>query len=228
MISATISTSSSGILASGNLGEINRMLFKAVGKALTSEASGLRDEVRRHVDSQMSVQRKGFLKSFRVKVLDQDPNRLPGMVIGSRIPWSGVHENGVTINGKMLIPIHGRVGRKAFKAYITELLRSGNAYFVKKDGKVILMAENIKENDRPLAGFKRRFRKAEGIARLKRGADIPIAVLVSKVTLRKRLDVLGVVVRRLPSLCEAIGSEIVATLKQLGWRRNDRCKSGIS
>jgi hypothetical protein len=66
------------------------MLFKAVGKALTREASGLRDEVRHHVESQMEIKRKGFLKSFRVKVLDQDPNRLSGMVIGSRIPWSGV------------------------------------------------------------------------------------------------------------------------------------------
>jgi hypothetical protein len=160
----------------------------------------------------MQVKRKGFLKSFRAKVLDQDPNRLPGMVIGSRIPWSGVHENSVTISGKMLIPIHGRLGRKAFKASVTELLRSGNAYFIKKDGKVILMAENIKENDKPLAGFKRRYRKAEGISRLRRGADIPIAVLVSRVTLRKRLDVEGLVTSRLTRLCDAIGSEVAREL----------------
>lgn len=38
------------------------------------------------------------------------------------------------------------------------------------------MAENIKENDKLLAGFKRRYRKAGGISRLKRGADIPLAV----------------------------------------------------
>ena len=55
-------------------------------------------------------------------------------------------------------------------------MRSGNAYFIKRGGRTILMAENIKENDRPLAGFKRRHRKAEGIKRLKRGADIPIAI----------------------------------------------------
>jgi hypothetical protein len=67
-------------------------------------------------------------------------------------------------------------------------------------------------NDKPLAGFKRRYRKAEGISRLKRGADIPIAVLVSKVTLRKRLEVEGVVRSRLPRICEAIGAEIAAVL----------------
>lgn len=89
-------------------------------------------------------------------------------------------------------------------------MRGGNAYFIKKNGKVILMAENIKEHDRPLSGFKRRYRKAEGIKRLKRGADIPIAVLVSKVTLRKRLDVEGVVRQRIPALRTAIEKEIGA------------------
>ena len=212
MFTVTLTKANTGLLASNGPGALQQLLSKAVGKAMKKEAQAIRDEVRSHVDSQMQVKRKGFLKSFRAKVLDQDPNRLPGMVVGSRIPWSGIHENGVTISGKMLIPIHGRLDRKAFKAYITELLRSGNAYFIKKDGKVILMAENIKENDKPLAGFKRRYRKAEGISRLKRGADIPIAVLVSRVTLRKRLDVEGLVVRRLPRICEAIGSEIVATL----------------
>ena len=70
------------------------------------------------------------------------------------------------------------------------LIRSGNAWFVKNaKGHVVLMAENIVDNDKPLAGFKRRYRKNAGIKRLKRGADIPIAVLVPKVTLKKRLDV---------------------------------------
>lgn len=212
MFTVTLSRVNAGLLAMRGPGAVQQLLSKAVGKALAKETSAIRNEVRSHVASQMQVKRKGFLKSFRAKVLDQDPNRLPGMVIGSRIPWSGVHENGVTISGKMLIPIHGRLGRKAFKTYIAELLRSGNAYFVKKNGKVLLMAENIKENDKPLAGFKRRYRKAEGISRLKRGVDIPIAVLVSKVALRKRLDVKGVVVSMLPRICQTIQSEVVREL----------------
>jgi hypothetical protein len=179
-------------------------LHQAVGKAMRAEAKVIQASVRSHVSGQLKVVKKSFLKGFGSKVLDQDPNRLPGMVIRSRIPWAGMHEYGGTISGKMLIPINGRIGRKRFKAYVDELMRGGNAYFIKKDGKVILMAENIKEHDRPLAGFKRRYRKAEGIKRLKRGADIPIAVLVSKVTLRKRLDVEGLVRRRIPALLEAI------------------------
>lgn len=31
--------------------------------------------------------KKSFLKGFGAKVLDQDTNRLPGMVIRSHIPW---------------------------------------------------------------------------------------------------------------------------------------------
>jgi uncharacterized protein DUF6441 len=199
----------SGALVSNSGRPIEDMLFKAVGKALRAEAPGIQDDLRRHVGSQLAVKRKGFLKGFRAKVLDQDPSRPPGMVIGSRIPWSGVHQEGVTISGKMLIPLNGRVGRKRFKAYVTELLRGGNAYFVKKHGKVLLMAENIKEHDKPLAGFKRRYRKAEGISRLKRGADIPIAVLVPRVVIPRRLDVRGVVSRRIPEVIARISQEIL-------------------
>jgi hypothetical protein len=183
-------------------------LHRQVGAAMRVEARNMRDALRSHVAGEMKVVKKGFLKGFRTKVLDQDPTRLPGMLIGSRIPWSGVHETGASIGGKMLIPINGRVGRKNFKRYVAELMRSGNAYFIKKNGKVILMAENLKENDKPLAGFKRRYRKAEGIKRLKRGADIPIAILVSKVVLRKRLNVLGLVQRRVPFLLKAIEQKI--------------------
>ena len=109
----------------------------------------------------------------------------------------------------MLIPLHGRVGRKRFKAQIAELMRGGNAYFIKNaKGNVVLMAENIKEHDRPLAGFKRRYRKAEGIKRIKRGADIPIAVLVPRVMLKKRLDIERLVVRRIPRLAASIEQQI--------------------
>ncbi|WP_230852163.1 DUF6441 family protein, partial [Ralstonia solanacearum] len=61
---------------------------------------------------------------------------------------------------------------------------------------------------RPLAGFKRRYRKAEGVKRIKRGADVPIAVLVPRVVLRKRLDIDQLVMRRIPRLSAAIEARI--------------------
>jgi hypothetical protein len=112
------------------------------------------------------------------------------------------------IAGRMLIPLHGRVGRKRFKAQIAELMRGGNAYFIKNAGNIVLMAENMQEYDRTLSGFKRRYRKAEGVKRLKRGADIPIAVLVPKVVLRKRLDIERMVATRVPRLSAAIEKQL--------------------
>jgi hypothetical protein len=189
-------------------GEFRDKVKKAVARAIASEASELKQDVRSHVAGQMAVVKKSFL-GFTARVLDRDPNRLPALYVGSRIPWSGIHERGGLIAGRMLIPLHGRVGRKRFKAQIAELMRGGNAYFIKNaKGNIVLMAENIKEHDRPLAGFKRRYRKAEGIKRLKRGADIPIAVLVPKVALKKRLDVARLVAGRIPRLSAAIEKQI--------------------
>ena len=190
-------------------GEFRDKVKKAVERAIATEATDLRQDVRAHVAGQMAVVKKSFIKGFTAKVLAKDPNRLPALYVGSRIPWSGIHERGGLIAGRMLIPLHGRVGRKRFKAQIAELMRSGNAYFIKNaKGNIVLMAENIKENDRPLAGFKRRYRKAEGIKRLKRGADVPIAVLVPKVVLKKRLDVERLVAGRVPRLAAAVEQQI--------------------
>ena len=190
-------------------GEFQDKVKKAVARAMRAEATEIKQEVRSQVASQMAVVKNSFLKGFNAKVLDQDPNRLPALYVGSRIPWSGIHEKGGSISAKMLIPLHGRVGRKRFKAQIAELMRGGNAYFIKNaKGNIVLMAENIKEHDRPLAGFKSRYRKAEGVKRIKRGADIPIAVLVPRVQLKKRLDIERLVAGRVPRLAVAIEKQI--------------------
>ena len=198
-------------------GEFRDKVKKAVSRAIASEAVELKQDVRSHVASQMAVVKKSFLKGFTAKVLDKDQNpsfqRLPALYVGSRIPWSGMHETGGQIAGRMLIPLNGRVGRKRFKAQVGELMRGGNAFFLKNaKGNIVLMAQNIttgiKEHDRPLAGFKRRYRKAEGVKRLKRGADIPIAVLVPKVVLKKRLDVERLVAGRIPRLAAAVEKQI--------------------
>ena len=190
-------------------GEYREKVKKAVARAMASEAGELKQDVRHHVAGQMAVVKKSFLKGFTARVLDKDAKRLPALYVGSRIPWSGIHERGGQIGGWMLIPLHGRVGRKRFKAQIAELMRGGNAYFIKNaKGNTVLMAENLKEYDRPLAGFKRRYRRSEGVKRLTRGADIPIAVLVPRVVLKKRLDIERMVAGRVPRLSAAIEKQI--------------------
>lgn len=197
-------------------GEFREKVQKAVARGIASEAAELKQDVRSHVAGQMAVVKKSFVKGFTAKVLDKDKNRLPALYVGSRIPWSGIHERGGVIGGRMLIPLHGRVGRKRFKAQIAELMRGGNAYFIKNaKGNIVLMAENIKEHDRALSGFKRRYRnslRAEGLSgkslRLKRGADVPIAVLVPRVQLKKRLNVEGIVAGRIPRLSARIEKQL--------------------
>ena len=197
-------------------GEFREKVQKAVARGIASEATELKQDVRSHVAGQMTVVKKSFVKGFTAKVLDKDRSRLPALYVGSRIPWSGIHERGGVIGGRMLIPLHGRVGRKRFKAQIAELMRGGNAYFIKNaKGNIVLMAENIKEYDRPLSGFKRRYRnslRAEGLSgkslRLKRGADVPIAVLVPRVQLKKRLNVERIVAGRIPRLSARIEKQL--------------------
>ena len=190
-------------------GEIRAKVQQAVARAMAAEATELRQDVRAEVAGQMAVVKKSFVKGFTAKVLERDPSRYPALYVGSRIPWSRIHETGGVIAGRLLIPLHGRVGRRRFKAQIAELMRGGNAYFIKNaNGNIVLMAENLQEYDRTLSGFKRRYRKAEGVRRLKRGADIPIAVLVPKVVLRKRLDIERMVATRVPRLSAAIEKQL--------------------
>lgn len=61
------------------------------------------------------------------------------------------------------------------------------------------MAENIKDNTSELRRFKRAERGRTGAKSIKRGQEIPIAVLVPSVTLRGRFDLPGLVRSQLPS-----------------------------
>jgi hypothetical protein len=146
---------------------------------------------------------------MRHKLYAGSPEKFPALLIGSKIRWLGIHVRGGTINGKLLIPLlpeHQRMGRKAFRRVIDGLMRSGNAFFIEKNGKVILMAENIKENSAGLRRFKRAERNRSGAKSIKRGQEIPIAVLVQSVTLRGRFN--------LPNIVRAQMSKLAASILQ--------------
>jgi len=191
-------------------GEFREKARRAARQGLQQAGGDLREALRQHVAGRLRVARQGFLRSFGTRVL-VTPGRLPALLVGSKVPWAGIHERGGTIAGRLLIPLHGRVGRKRFRQQVQALMRGGNAYFVRNaKGHLVLMAENIREHDRPLAGFKRRYRQAAGLARLKRGADIPIAVLVPRVALQKRLDVEQLTRDHLPRLAAAVQRRLLA------------------
>ena len=181
----------------------------ALKHGMQSGGREVRDAARTQMRGAFNVKRNSFVSSMQAKVLDKKTDRLPALLIGSKIPWLGLHEKGGTVSGHLLIPLlPGRIGPKRFKAVIDGLLRSGNAFFVEKNGKVILMAENIRENASQLNRFKRAERGRTGAKQIKRGQEIPIAVLVKSVSLKRRLDLTGAVQRSLPRLASAIQKEL--------------------
>jgi len=186
-------------------------IHKAVATGMQSGGKPMADAVRSRMNDEFTVRKPAFVKSLRAKVYDRDPDRLPALLIGSRIPWLGIHVRGGTLSGRMLIPLlpeHQRMGRKAFRRVIDGLLRTGNAYFIQKNGKVILMAEAIKENQSELRRFKRAERSRTGAKSIKRGTEIPIAVLVPNVTLKRRFDLEGAVRGQLSVLARAIEKQL--------------------
>lgn len=206
-----ISLTTSGLLDKRELAAWTRSrreaIRQAVGLGMRDSSRSLTDALRIRMQSDLAIRKPAFLRSMRAKVLDRDPSRLPALLVGSRVSWLGVHVRGATLTGKMLIPLTEsgkRMGRKAFARVIDSLMRSGNAYFIRKDGKVILMAENIKENASALTRFKRAERQRTGAKSIKRGQEIPIAVLVPRVTLKRRFDFDGTVRRAMPQLAQSI------------------------
>ena len=193
--------------------ERRRAIHTAVAKGMQSGGREVRDAARSEMRSAFTVKRNSFISSMGVKVFDKKPahlpNSLPALLVGSKIPWLGLHEKGGTVSGNLLIPLlPGRIGPKRFKAVIDGLMRSGNAFFIEKNGRVLLMAENIKENAGQLGRFKRAERGRTGAKQIKRGQEIPIAVLVKRVDLKRRLNLAGGVQRALPALVRAIQQEL--------------------
>ena len=210
-----ISLTTSGLLDKSTLEAWARQkrtaIHQVVATGMRAGGKEISEAVRHQMRRDFSVKKPAFVNSLRPKVYDRNPDKLPALLIGSRIPWLGIHVRGGTLSGRMLIPLTEegrRIGRRAFKRVIEALLRSGNAYFIRKNGQVILMAENLKENTSVLSRFKRAERHRTGAKSIRRGQEIPIAVLVPKVTLKRRFDFEGAVRGQLPNLARAIEKEL--------------------
>lgn len=188
-------------------GDTRKAIHTAVARAMRDTGKVMAERARGEMRAGFKVVKPKFLRSMHAKVFDRKAEEFPALYIGSKVPWLGIHEQGGTIRGRMLVPLlpqHRRIGRKAFARVIDALMRSGNAFFIEENGRQILMAENIAENARPLARFRRAERERTGARRVRRGQEIPIAVLVRRVSLRKRFDLARSVRGDLPRLAAAI------------------------
>lgn len=210
-----ISLTTAGLLDKSRLGAWTRQkqaaIQKAVADGMRDGGKSVADAVRGKMQADFTVKKSAFVNSLRARLYDRDPDKLPALLIGSKIPWLGIHVRGGTIGGRMLIPLTEegrRIGRRAFKRVIDALIRSGNAYFIQKNGRAILMAENLRENATSLARFKQAERKRTGAKSIKRGQEIPIAVLVPTVTMKRRFDLEGAVRGQLPVLTREIETQL--------------------
>jgi hypothetical protein len=187
--------------------DTHKAIRAAVARAMRDSGKDMAEQVRGKMRASFRTASPKFLRSMHAKVFDSKTNEFPALYLGSKVSWLGIHEQGGTIRGRMLIPLlpqHQRIGRKAFAQVIDALMRSGNAWFIEKNGQQILMAENLAENARSLTRFRRAERERAGAKRLRRGQEIPIAVLVRRVSLKKRFDLNHAVRVELPRLTAAI------------------------
>jgi hypothetical protein len=188
-----------------------QQLYSGAARAMSVFGKETEAKIRGQVESAFDVKKRAFVTSFRHKVFTNRSGVLPSMVIGSKLPFGGIFERGGTITargGGLLIPINigKRIGVKRFRLLVAALMNSGNAFFKKVNGKTLLFAENISENGQQLRRFKSHIRKQRG-SRIKRGEEIPIAVLVPRVQVRKRLHVEKTVRQGLPRLLRLIETE---------------------
>ena len=183
---------------------------RGVVRAMREEGPRVSAAVNSQVRQGFKTQSRGFANQFKARIYDSKPDRLPMMLVRSRVPWMGLYTRGGTIRGPLLIPLNQakRIRTDHFRRIVQQLTASGNAFFKNVNGKVILFAENIKENTWATSRFRRPLRKGLGGGRIKRGAEIPIAILVPRVEVKKRLDLPRAVRSRLPGLARLIEQRI--------------------
>lgn len=208
---ATVSLTDRGFLKrdaiNNTFGRARTDMLRRALAGVRQSAPLIQSRVQGHIQGALKGNRAA--RSIRAKVWNQKRDRFPALQISSKIPWLGVHQEGKTIRGRMLIQIGRTTGRrKAFLALVTKLLAAKQAFFkAAKDGKVYLFATPPK-GSKGLAGARRIEREARkaagGRGSIGRNEAFPIAILTTRVTIRKRLKVDQVIESSLPSLVRAI------------------------
>jgi hypothetical protein len=198
-----------GLLKPGNLQawtkEKQQRIHAGTKRAMVDVGRDLARQADNQARSALKIRKKNF-PNIRAKVYDAKPGVLPALRIYSRVPWLGIHARGGVVTGrkgKMLIPLID-IGQRAFKRVVDTVIRTGAGFFKEVNGKVLLFAEYQPEYGRPFAKFRRAERERLGGGRIKRGQDIPIAVVVSQVSIRKRIDMAKIVKAGLPTLARRI------------------------
>lgn len=139
------------------------------------------------------VSKASFPAAWRTRVYASKPNRLPALLIQSRVFWMGAQEYGVRIIGRngVLIPFGNlRIGYQAFRGLLATLRENGQGFFRNVGGRVILFARaRVGLKGGAVLRLKRAFAASRSSTRgVRQGDAFPVATLVPRVQLRPRFS----------------------------------------
>lgn len=190
--------------------ERQRDIYKGTERAMREQGKTIAKAANDQARSALNIRRKNF-PNIKSRVYASRPDIPPMLRIYSNVPWLGIHARGGVVtgkNGKVLVPLI-RIGFAAFKRAVDVILKTGAGFFKTVNGKTLLFAEYQPEYFRgSIRRFMRPVREASGTGRIKKGADIPIAVLMPQVTIRKRIHAEAIVRREMPALVARIEKEV--------------------
>jgi len=183
---------------------------RGVALGMRDEGPGIAAALNAQVKRGFKTTNRGFTQQFKAKIYDRKPGQLPAMLVRSKVPWMGIYTRGGSIRGPLLIPLNQakRMRTDVFRRIVQQLIASGNAFFKKINGKVLLFAEHLAENRFATAKFRRGVLNQTGGKRMKRGTEIPIAILVPRIEVKKRINLESSVRARLPALARTIEQRI--------------------
>ncbi len=192
---------------------VKSKLFGSVRKALASNGNRLKKEIQSEARKNFKIKDQRFLKSIKYDIFNKFKDAPADLRIRSGIDFMPIHENGGTINKKLMIPLtnKNRIGKKTFKLLIDNYLKNGNAYFKRIGRSVFIFLKNTPENQNFFSkhGFKIRFKKATGKS-ISKKMDVPIAIIVNSVKLKNRIDIVKKVQRNINKIKDDIISNINA------------------
>jgi hypothetical protein len=124
--------------------------------------------------------------------------------------WFSAHENSLPIRARrkryMVIPfqnfsgkLRDRIGVKTWWSMLDQMRRAKQTYVIKKNGNLILMAKQKAATDFNLAPAKRSYKHQQGLKRLSKSTDVPIAILKPMVASPKKYDVIKYSKKMMPS-----------------------------
>ncbi len=193
-----------GLTPEGFARDAKRQMWQDVKQGM--ERGGAKIAARARVNVRSALRGNRAANSIQHRVYARDRNRFPALRIASKIPWLGMHERGGVISGRMLIPFGDkRMKRSAWKALVKRLFAEGRAYFITRGSTKILMARPGEKGggiSKFRSAFRQRLRSQGGTGRIRRDQPVPIAIAVTRVTIRKRLSV-GRIIRESMSTISA-------------------------